>query len=123
MQQLGVKNVVLTSVLQADGDEVIDFMNVNISLGNESSMKNLVKNLKNKGILLIILLKYLLKYRILLDMKVMLKLVPNYSSSKNLMFARSVLNETLYKDFYIWNSGFSDGEHHYPINNWVSNFY
>lgn len=122
MQKLGVKNVVLTSVLQADGDEVIDFMNVNISLGNENSMKNLVKNLKNKGILLIILFKYLLKYRILLDMKVMLKLVPNYSSSKNLMFERSVLEETLYKDFYIWNSGYSDGVHHYPINNWVSNF-
>jgi len=122
MQQLGVKNVVLTSVFQADGDEVIDFMNVNISLGNENSMKNLVKNLKNKGILLIILFKYLLKYRILLGMKVMLKLVPNHSSRLNLMFERSVLKETLYKDFYIWNPGFSNGEQHYPINNWVSNF-
>lgn len=102
MQQLGVQNVVLTSVFQADGDEVIDFMNVNISLGNENSMKSLVENLKNKG------------------MKVMLKLVPNHSSRLNLIFERSVLKETLYKDFYIWNSGISDGEKHYPINNWLS---
>ncbi|KAL4131802.1 hypothetical protein QTP88_009058 [Uroleucon formosanum] len=102
MQKLGVQHVVLTSVSQAIGDEVIDFMKVNISLGNEDSMKNLVTNLKTKG------------------MKVMLKLVPNHSSKSNMMFGRSVLNETLYKDFYIWNSGFSDGTHHYPINNWLS---
>lgn len=59
---------------------------------------------------------------IILGMKVMLKLVPNHSSRLNLIFERSVLKETLYKDFYIWNSGISDGEKHYPINNWVSNF-
>jgi len=127
MQKLGVKHVVLTSVFQAVGDEVIDFMKVNISLGNEDSMKNLVKNLKNKGIFynLIYLLKFILKMsysNIILGMKVMLKLVPNHSSMINLIFERSVLKETLYKDFYIWNSGFSDGTHHYPINNWVSNF-
>lgn len=102
MQQLGVQNVVLTSVFQAYGDEVIDFMNVNISLGNKNSMQNLIKNLKSQG------------------MKVMLKIVPNHSSKLNLMFDRSVLKETLYKDFYIWNSGFSDGEHYHPINNWLS---
>lgn len=127
MQKLGVQHVVLTSVSQAIGDEVIDFMKVNISLGNEDSMKNLVTNLKTKGILynLIYLLKFILKtsyFNILLGMKVMLKLVPNHSSKSNMMFGRSVLNETLYKDFYIWNSGFSDGTHHYPINNWVSHF-
>lgn len=127
MQKLGVQHVVLTSVSQAVGDEVIDFMKVNISLGNEDSMKNLVKNLKTKGILykLIYLLKFILKTsysNIFLGMKVMLKLVPNHSSKSNLMFGRSVLKETLYKDFYIWNSGFSNGTHHSPINNWVSHF-
>lgn len=50
----------------------------------------------------------------------MLKLVPNHSSTSNLMFERSVLNETIFKDYYVWNPGFSDGIHHYPINNWVS---
>jgi len=54
-------------------------------------------------------------------MKVILKLVPNHSSVSNLLFERSVLKEIFYKDFYIWNPGYSnDGIHHYPINNWVS---
>jgi len=53
-------------------------------------------------------------------MKVMLKLVPNHSSRLNLLFERSVLKEPSFKDYYIWNSGFSNGVQHYPINNWVS---
>lgn len=55
-----------------------------------------------------------------LDMKVMLKLVPNHSSTSNLFFERSVLKEVPYKDYYVWNPGFSDGVQHRPINNWVS---
>lgn len=102
MQQLGVQNVVLTSVFQADGDKVIDFMQVNSSLGNNITMKDLIKNLKTKG------------------MKVMLKLVPNHSSKMNLMFVRSVLKEKFFDNYYIWNPGFSNGEKHYPINNWLS---
>lgn len=58
MQQLGVQNVVLTSVFQADGDKVIDFMQVNSSLGNNITMKDLIKNLKTKGKLFIILFIY-----------------------------------------------------------------
>lgn len=51
MQQLGIKNVVLSSVFKADRDEdVIDFMKVNASLGDINSMKSLVTKLKNKGI-------------------------------------------------------------------------
>lgn len=55
-----------------------------------------------------------------IDMKVMLKLIPNHSSKTNLMFERSVLNETQYKDYYIWNPGYMKGTQHIPINNWVS---
>jgi len=58
MQKLGVQNIVLTSVFKANGDEVIDFMKVNVSLGNENSMRNLVKKLKTKGIFLLILFIY-----------------------------------------------------------------
>lgn len=54
-------------------------------------------------------------------MKVMLKLVPNHSSTSNLFFERSVLNETKYQHYYIWNPGFSNGVSHFPINNWVFN--
>lgn len=50
----------------------------------------------------------------------MLKLVPNHSSTTNLFFERSVLNETLYQNYYIWNPGYSVGVHRKPINNWVS---
>lgn len=53
-------------------------------------------------------------------MKVMLKLVPNHSSTSNLFFERSVLKEVPFKDYYIWNPGFINGVHHWPINNWVS---
>lgn len=102
MQRLGVKNVVLSSVFKADKDEIIDFMQVNASLGNENTMKELIIKLKSK------------------DMKVMLKLVPNHSSTSNLFFERSVLKEAPYKDYYVWNPGFSDGVHHWPINNWLS---
>jgi len=49
MQKLGIKNVVLSSVFMADKDEVIDFMKVNASLGNENSMKDLITKLKTKG--------------------------------------------------------------------------
>jgi len=52
MQQLGVKNVVLSSVFKANIDEdVIDFMKVNDSLGDLKSMKELVTKLKDKGII------------------------------------------------------------------------
>jgi len=52
MQQLGVKNVVLSSVLKADRDEdVIDFKNVNDSFGDINKMKTHVDKLKNKGII------------------------------------------------------------------------
>lgn len=30
-------------------EEVIDFLKVNVSLGDENSMKNLISKLKNKG--------------------------------------------------------------------------
>jgi len=49
MQQLGVQNVVLTSVFQAEGDKVVDFMQVKSSLGNNVTIKDLIKNLKTKG--------------------------------------------------------------------------
>lgn len=55
-------------------------------------------------------------------MKVILRLVPNHSSKTNIMFERSVLKEQFFDYYYIWNSGFSNGTQHYPINNWVSNF-
>lgn len=42
--------MVLSSVFEADKDEVIDFMKVNASLGNENSMKNLITKLKTGGI-------------------------------------------------------------------------
>lgn len=58
IQQLGVQNVVLTSVFDGDGDKVIDFMQVNKSLGSNDTMKDFIKNLKSKGILLIILFIY-----------------------------------------------------------------
>lgn len=54
MQRLGVKNVVLSSVFKADKDEIIDFMQVNASLGNESTMKELITKLKSKGIIIIL---------------------------------------------------------------------
>lgn len=50
----------------------------------------------------------------------MLKLVPSHSSKKNIYFLRSVLSEPMYKNYYIWNPGFSDGVNMHPINNWVS---
>ncbi|CAH1738583.1 neutral and basic amino acid transport protein rBAT-like [Aphis gossypii] len=102
IQQLGVQNVVLTSVFDGDGDKVIDFMQVNKSLGSNDTMKDFIKNLKSKG------------------MKVILRLVPNHSSKTNMMFVRSVLKEQFYDSFYIWNSGSSNGTQHYPINNWLS---
>lgn len=49
MQQLGVKNIILSSVFKADRDEVIDFMQVNASLGNDNAIKELISKLKNKG--------------------------------------------------------------------------
>jgi len=52
MQNLGVKNIVLSSVFKADGNLTIDFMQVNASLGNENTMKELIAKLKAKGRLL-----------------------------------------------------------------------
>lgn len=49
LQTLGIKNVVLSSVFSDDKGEVVDFMKVNASLGNESSLKDLVMKLKSKG--------------------------------------------------------------------------
>lgn len=49
MQNLGVKNIVLSSVFKADGNLTIDFLQVNASLGNENTMKELITKLKAKG--------------------------------------------------------------------------
>lgn len=69
-------------------------------------------NINKCGIQIILCILYL-------GMRVMLKLVPNHSSTSDLMFERSVLKEPLYKDYYIWNPGFSVGVNNFPINNWV----
>lgn len=58
MRQLGIQNVVLTSVVEAEGDEVINFQKVNASLGDENSMKYLLKTLKTRGLLLMIIYIY-----------------------------------------------------------------
>lgn len=50
MRTLGIKNVVLSSVFSADKNEVVDFMKVNGSLGNENSMKILINKLQSKGL-------------------------------------------------------------------------
>lgn len=64
---------------------------------------------------------YINNYSIVyLGMKVMLKLVPNHSSTSHIFFERSILKEPLFKDYYIWNPGFSNGDKHFPINNWVN---
>lgn len=51
MQNLGIKNIVLSSIFKADRDDTIDFLQVNASLGNENTTKELVKKLKAKGML------------------------------------------------------------------------
>lgn len=43
-------------MFKADKDEIIDFMQVNASLGNENTMKELIAKLKSKGISTIIVL-------------------------------------------------------------------
>lgn len=50
MKKLGIENVVLSSVYKTDKGEVIDFMKVNASLGNENTMKDLITKLKTGGI-------------------------------------------------------------------------
>ncbi|XP_050421225.1 maltase A2-like [Adelges cooleyi] len=102
IKKLGIENVVLSSALHGDNDQVIDFLKVNASLGTIDSMKDLITKLKSKGL------------------KVMLKIVPNQSSLTNMFFERSVMKENEFKDYYVWSPGQINDKGNFPINNWLS---
>ncbi|XP_050544245.1 neutral and basic amino acid transport protein rBAT-like [Daktulosphaira vitifoliae] len=103
-KKLGVENIVLSSEFKFAHDQVADFLVdfSNSSFVSHNSTKDLITKLKAKG------------------MKVLIKIIPNHSTTTNPLFLRSILKETPYKDYYIWKSGVISNMGHHPPNNWLS---
>jgi glycosidase len=54
-------------------------------------------------------------------MKLILDFVPNHSSDQHEWFQKSLMNDSTYKDYYIWANGRvkNDTYEKLPPNNWV----
>ncbi|KAL1114840.1 hypothetical protein AAG570_007664 [Ranatra chinensis] len=106
-EELGVKTILLDSVLKSKKDNpnfVEDFMSVDPTLGTGDDFKKFLAMLKEKGI------------------RLLMSLVPNYSSDTHMWFEKSVAKEEPYKDYYIWVPAKGKGTDGQPLppNNWVS---
>ena len=86
--ELGVGAVCLRSIFRTGGEDgsrrrdVVDFKNMDGSIGNEEDLKNLVKSAHKKGI------------------KVILEMDPNHSSNKHFAFVESAKKTPAYADYY-----------------------
>jgi alpha-glucosidase len=106
LQELGVTGLWLSPTGSSPnhdwGYDVSDYYDVEPSLGSMSDLETLIATAKERGI------------RVILD------LVPNHTSTKNLWFetARSS-KDSPYRDWYIWANPDPNGG---PPNNWRSSF-
>jgi glycosidase len=58
-------------------------------------------------------------------MKLIMDFVPNHSSDQHEWFQKSRMNDSTYKDYYIWANGrvINDTYEKIPPNNWVRFFF
>ncbi|XP_071453968.1 maltase 1-like [Hetaerina americana] len=106
--ELGVNIVWLSSVHKSPnknfGLGVEDFQTVDPDLGTLEIFKELVSEMKKR------------------DLKLVIDLVPNHTSSKHIWFQKSIDRIDPYTNYYIWEPPYKfDGEGNpIPPNNWVS---
>ena len=106
LQWLGVDGIWLSPITvspNADwGYDVADYCAVDPALGTLDDLDRLVAEASER------------------NMRVLLDLVPNHTSSEHLWFRRARADrQSPYRDYYMWSDARSDGE---PPNNWVSSF-
>lgn len=107
LKNLGVKTVVLSSVIKAsdpESDGQDEFKSVSKKVGTWEDFKALIAAAKEKGL------------------HILLSFVPNHSSVKNLLFVKSAAREVPYESYYVWApaKGFNSEGNPIPPNNWRS---
>lgn len=107
IKSLGVKTVVLSSVIKAtdlESDGQDEFKSVSQKSGTWDDFKALITAAKDKGL------------------HILLTFVPNHSSVKNPLFLKSASKEEPYTSYYIWapSKGFDSEGKPIPPNNWLS---
>lgn len=105
---LGIKGVVLSSILKssngASDGSVENFIEIDPEFGTMEDLESLTSAMKDK------------------DMNLIMRFIPNHSSSKHPWFIKSVQREDPYTDYYVWapKKGVGSTGESIPPNNWRS---
>lgn len=105
LKNMGVDTILMDSLMEtAPGtDDVVNFTAVNPDFGTLSDLKKLVSSAKSKGL------------------KLLMSIIPNFSSIKHKWFEYSVERTDPYTHYYIWTDQVTDEDgNRKPINNWLS---
>ncbi|KAK7571162.1 hypothetical protein V9T40_014766 [Parthenolecanium corni] len=110
LKDLGVDVIWLTpffpSPMLDTGYDVSDYVGINHLFGTMADFDNLMKQLKRRG------------------MKMIIDLVINHSSDQHKWFQKSIKRIKPYTDYYVWKDpkGYNETGHPIPPNNWLSFF-
>ncbi|XP_040573552.1 maltase A3 [Lepeophtheirus salmonis] len=104
LASLGVGSVWLSPVYKSpmddNGYDIADFESIDPTFGSMEDFKELVAEMKKRGL------------------KLIMDLVPNHSSDQHPWFQKSIEKDGEYTDYYVWRAGDSST----PPNNWLSVF-
>lgn len=108
LYDLGVKVIWLSPIFKSPmvdfGYDMSDFRDIEPIFGTITDFKNLLAELKKKG------------------MKLILDFTPNHTSDQHIWFQRSVAGIPPYKDYYVWKDAKIVNGKRQPPNNWLSCF-
>ncbi|GBO21757.1 Neutral and basic amino acid transport protein rBAT [Araneus ventricosus] len=100
LERQNIKALILSSFYKSENDGIIDHKDVCYTCGVMDDFRELIKQLKKRGIRLII------------------DFYPNHTSDKHPWFEASIKGLKSYDGYYVWSYSVSDDERK-PPNNWV----
>ncbi|AXK51693.1 alpha,alpha-phosphotrehalase [Spiroplasma alleghenense] len=104
LKELGIDYIWISPFFKSDfvdgGYDVIDYYQIDPSMGDEKELANLIKEADNKG------------------MKIIMDMVLNHTSTKSAWFQAALKGDKYYQDFYF----FKKPVNNQPPTNWLSKF-
>lgn len=103
-KDVGVETILLDPIMKTadDTEDIIDFQSIDPKYGTLNDLKKFVASAKEKGLHLL------------------MKIIPNFSSSEHEWFNKSIAGEEPFKDYYVWTDPKYEEGGPVPRNNWLS---